>query len=343
VYNLDGSYNKIESAKDYLDLKPSSGTLEKGATYYIPVVCKNSKLNTLTVTYYFGENQTNGVSLATDSKTDTKLELGKIYDLGTPVISTDPELTLNKNSVSGISAEAANDLTIAEAYTLNNCSDSDVTVTYDETVVTAASISGGTVTYSVSANTGSARDGWIGLALAGGDVQKITVSQLASGATEDYIWNFSTTEWQAALVAQANDGCRETNDNSNTTFDVSYDGLSYYSGSGNGKWSQSGYIMPNGSGYYKENDKRRYWSFTTTNGGYVYVTLSGTGTTSKDATVYVVQSAKSQADFTSEKISATSSETKRVEIAITAGTQYLYLSTGMQVKIIEFHQNQLTD
>lgn len=56
---------------------------------------------------------------------------------------------------------------------------SDVTVTKDGVVVTAASLSGSTLTYTVSANSGDAREGWIKLAADGAECT-ITVSQLSS-------------------------------------------------------------------------------------------------------------------------------------------------------------------
>ncbi len=56
---------------------------------------------------------------------------------------------------------------------------SDVTVTKDGTVVTAASLSGNTLTYTVSANTGDAREGWIKLAADGAECT-IKVSQVSS-------------------------------------------------------------------------------------------------------------------------------------------------------------------
>ncbi len=56
---------------------------------------------------------------------------------------------------------------------------SGVTVTKDGVVVTAASLSGSTLTYTVSENTGDAREGWIKLAADGAECT-ITVSQLTS-------------------------------------------------------------------------------------------------------------------------------------------------------------------
>ena len=93
-----------------------------------------------------------------------------------------------------------------------------------------------------------------------------------------YTWDFSTTEWQAALADQASGACAETNGNTYVAnWNVSLNGLTYTSGSKNGKWSTAGYIQPNGGGSASE----RVFSFTAPADGVLKVTASGTG---KDGT-----------------------------------------------------------
>ena len=94
-----------------------------------------------------------------------------------------------------------------------------------------------------------------------------------SGAIS-YTWDFSTAEWQAALAEQAPAACLDDNGNTNVTgWSVSYDGLTYTSGSKNGKWGKAGYIQPNGSGSVSE----RVFSFTAPADGFLKVTVSNTG------------------------------------------------------------------
>ena len=89
-----------------------------------------------------------------------------------------------------------------------------------------------------------------------------------------YTWDFSTAEWQAALAEQAPAACLDDNGNTNVTgWSVSYDGLTYTSGSKNGKWGKAGYIQPNGSGSVSE----RVFSFTAPADGFLKVTVSNTG------------------------------------------------------------------
>ena len=89
-----------------------------------------------------------------------------------------------------------------------------------------------------------------------------------------YTWDFSTAEWQAALAEQAAAACLDDNGNTNVAnWSVSYDGLTYTSGSKNGKWGKAGYIQPNGAGSVSE----RVFSFTAPADGFLKVTVSNTG------------------------------------------------------------------
>ena len=69
-------------------------------------------------------------------------------------------------------------------YSLTNATDSDLDVVVDGTVVTAASVSGGALTYTVSENTGAARDGSVSLTADGGNTVVITIHQRAGSVTK---------------------------------------------------------------------------------------------------------------------------------------------------------------
>ena len=268
-YNEDGSYNNIEGAKDDVVLAPASGTLEMGATYFIPVLCKNSTLKVLTLKAY--NHNGKSTSFSTEKKSTVKLELGKVYDLGCPDVSVDPVVNVLTSSVTGIPATEATGLTLAGAYSVRNGSDSDVTVTCDGTVITAATIAGGTVTYSISANTGSARDGWIGLQTAGKAVSKITMSQLAAGASEHFVWDFSSDKWQAEFAKYGNVNSDITN------WNLTYDHLTIVS-SAKSKYNTT-FFQWGGKGSTSD----RYATFTASGPGTLAVTASNTGS-SEDLT-----------------------------------------------------------
>jgi hypothetical protein len=72
-----------------------------------------------------------------------------------------------------------------------------VTITCDGTVVTAASknATAGTINYTVSANTGAARDGWIKVKYGNEDPHQITVSQLAGATARVFTYVFNNKSW----------------------------------------------------------------------------------------------------------------------------------------------------
>lgn len=90
-----GATSSIESAtgRTKATIKSESGPLEKDAVYYIPVTVKNnSSIKTLTVTYFYDEDLTASASLETAAKKETILSEGKVYNLGCPPISNDPQI-----------------------------------------------------------------------------------------------------------------------------------------------------------------------------------------------------------------------------------------------------------
>lgn len=108
------------------------------------------------------------------------------------VKSMGASLSLLKSSVSGVAYAGASGNTITEAYSLLAGDDSDIVVTYDGTVVTAASISGGTVTYTTSTNPSCSRTGWIGLEDGSAVVKKIFVNQNYNSTTVTaYTWDIT--------------------------------------------------------------------------------------------------------------------------------------------------------
>jgi hypothetical protein len=320
-YNEDGSYNNVEGAKPDVVLAPASGTLEKGATYYIPVLCKNSTLKVLTLTAY--NHNGKSTSFSTEKKSTVKLELGKVYDLGCPDISVEPVVTVLTASVTGVSADAATGLTLADAYSVRNGTDANVTVTFDGTVITAASINGGTVTYSISANTGSARDGWIGLNTEGGAVKKITISQLAAGATEHYVWDFSSAEWQAEFAKYGNANTLITN------WNLTYDGLTIVSAA-KSKYEAT-YFQWGGKGSIED----RYMTFTASGAGTLKVTASNTGSSADNERKVAVVVGSSDEVSQAGGSAATSPTVCTFEIA--AGTVKIYATkNALRFYKIEF-------
>ncbi len=330
VYNIDGSYNNIESAKADVVLAPASGMLEKDATYYIPVLCKNSTLKVLSLKAYHH----NGVvtELSTEKKASVKLALGSVYDLGAPYISTAPKLILNTTSVNGVPSDAANNLKIENAYTVLNGDDSNIySVTYDGIVVTSVSIDNGTITYGVSANTGTKREGWIGLSLSEGAEQRISIEQLAAGASENYVWDFSSAEWQAEFAKMGEENKDITN------WNLTYDGLTIFS-TAKSKYRTT-FFQWGGKGSTSD----RYMKFTTSSAGTVSVYASFTGssapTSNPDRHVSLVDSTGKQQDADTPTATA-NDDPEKFDFKIAAGEVKVFCSeNALRFYKIEFHSN----
>lgn len=116
-------------------------------------------------------------------------------------------ITRLKASINDVPAAGVNNVTETGVYSLSNATDGDLTVTPDGTYVTAASASGGNITYSVAENTsGSARSGSIIIAVAGGNSIQIDVNQLSGSVDYSSVYTsnvtLSTTGGTSASAAQ---------------------------------------------------------------------------------------------------------------------------------------------
>ena len=96
----------------------------------------------------------------------------------------DPTIAMAKTSISGVEAAGVNNASEGGVYTFKGgATDADVTVTCDGEIVTSASKNNGSLTYTVAANTGTAREGWIKVQYASESAHTVTVSQNAATYT----------------------------------------------------------------------------------------------------------------------------------------------------------------
>lgn len=96
----------------------------------------------------------------------------------------DPTIAMAKTSISGVAAAGVNNASESGVYTFKGgATDADVTVTCDGEIVTSASKNNGSLTYTVAANTGTAREGWIKVQYASESAHTVTVSQNAATYT----------------------------------------------------------------------------------------------------------------------------------------------------------------
>ena len=135
---------------------------------------------------------------------------------------------------------------------------------------------------------------------------------------EGMIWDFSTTEWQNALQAAA-PGAKDSNQSG---WSVSLNGLTYTSGSKNGKWSTD-YIQPNGAGSTTE----RVFTFVAPEDGTLIVTAS---TPTKDAVrnVCVTGCASQQVPTDGSK--------GQLSFSVKKGTVNVYPDAGIRFFVLEY-------
>ena len=141
---------------------------------------------------------------------------GYLYSLnGVTEAATVPVITAG--NISEVPAEGVTNATVGanDGFSISNLDNSwTVSATPDGTVVTAASWANDALTYSVSANTGAARQGKITLKVTKGDTEiskEITVSQLA-GNTTPVTGGTTVTMDQTQLAAAAAGGATVTMD-----------------------------------------------------------------------------------------------------------------------------------
>ena len=142
----------------------------------------------------------------------------------------------------------------------------------------------------------------------------------AAGAPVTLTWDFSTAEWQAAFEAAA-PGAKGTNQ---ADWTVSLDGLTYTSGTGNGKWDANGFIQPNGGG----STTSRVFSFTAPAGGTLKITAQSANS-SETRDIVVLDS--NGVEQTSGVLTQT-----ELEFDVAAGEVYIYPKGGIRFYKFEF-------
>lgn len=105
-----------------------------------------------------------------------------------------PTINMLKTTINSVAAAGVAGASETGVYEfLNGATDASVTVTCDGTVVTAASKNNGAVTYTVAANVGAARSGWIKVKYGSEDAHTVTVNQLAGSVSKSYTFTIDAS------------------------------------------------------------------------------------------------------------------------------------------------------
>lgn len=316
VYTSDGSFDSANSGTKEIT---ATGSFVKGSSYYLLAPARGTNFGTITVKYTIG-----GTTQEFSGSVNKSIVNGEIFDLGSPWAERTPELTVLKSSIINVPAAGGTGLTAENAYSLTYCNDSDITVTTDGSVVTAASISSGTITYSVAENASTdPKVGYIYLKLGSNDAETITVNQLGVGsaaAKESHEWNFANfTDARMEEITGLEADAKAT---AGQTWDFG-DGLSMVTNSSS-KWNNQtigevNYKWVATGGKYGSSQK--YFKFTTEHAGTVTVLYASGGSANRALTLNVNGTETTDTD----NVSTGTSDLKTVTLsASTAGTLMLY-------------------
>lgn len=318
----------------------SETAFQPGVDYFIPIIPKASSNGIVKITF-----KTTSESRTIETPSDenntfykAKMTPGFIYNLGCPPVSFSPEVvaddvTIEKDDTSGdIDYQIINpavDGTISVA----------VNDSYDNTItglVLSDAVSGKIHFTCDANNTSDIRYANVIITYSYGDTEITTDALIIQkGGSIDYVWDFSSEEWQDALKGSAPNACAEENGNANVSnWSVSYNMLTYTSGSSNGKWSTNGYIQPNGAG----SANARVFSFTAPFEGTVSVKVSNTS--DSEATDRYVTVSVNGGTPQSIVGGAPSSSPVEVEFTVSNGEIKIYpTGKGLRFYKIEFHSN----
>ena len=243
-----GGYVQIGSAQSDMTLTPAEGDLVNGATYYIPVLCKASNLGSLSIKYSFSDGTTDQ-TITTAKMNGDRLALGKVYDLGAPVISILPEITadditLNADATSGtITFSVGNPVSggvmtaalaaASDWLTVGTVSNGSVALTSTVNTGTAARTATVTLTYTYNTSETVTKD--------------VTVSQKAPGVSESHEYVFYVNSSGSPVQTKDGETCSYfTYSNSYQNFSSSdYNITSWTIGS----YTSSRALKINSSGY----------------------------------------------------------------------------------------------
>ncbi len=175
-YTGSGYLYAVSSSNNYLRTRTPLGdnnaewTISLNGSFEATITAQGSNSHNLL--------KNNGNLFSCYASGQTAVKIYKWYD--------DPsakKIIATKSSISNVVSSGVENATLTDAYTLKNATDGDLTVTTDNSIVTSASVSSGTVTYTVATNTGATREGWINIAVDEGNDITISVSQLAAQYT----------------------------------------------------------------------------------------------------------------------------------------------------------------
>ena len=123
AYNLEtGALSSLGNSSKNITASTDSAPFVKGQTYYLAAIPRSGySISTTTVSYTI-EGESSSLTVSTDHFSGKNVEIGKIFDLGSPAKPTSPKITYTLPAKLAYDAEAG-----SFAYSVVNAADQNVT------------------------------------------------------------------------------------------------------------------------------------------------------------------------------------------------------------------------
>lgn len=329
TYNADtGAIAGVSNSSK--NVTSATGTFTQGQSYYFAAIPRGGS-------YHIGEvivTFTGGATVRTNHFSGKDIEVGKVFDLGTPQVITDPIISASDVNLSSSATNGAITFSVTNSVP-GGVMSAAIKTASPSGWLTLGDLTASTVPLTCSANTtGSAKTATVTLTYTYNSTETVTkdvtVTQLS---TISKTWDFSDSAWDSQFSAASS--ARGSNQSS---WSVTYDGLTYTSGTKNGKWdwlstepNANRYIQPNGSGSATE----RVFSFTASVAGTLTVYVANP---SDPGTGRVVQVKVGTASaVSSTEVVYPDIQTKEFEIE--AGEVKIYPNAGLRFFKFTFESN----
>lgn len=325
-----GVTNAINSASSDMVLAPVSGNLTQGATYYIPVLYKNSNTGSLTLEYTFSNGSTS--SKVSTSLNKVKLEAGKIYNLGTPSIVPAPRVSASNQDIDGDSTSGSLSFTVLNP-TGDGVMTAEVTDSSPADWLTLGAVDVSSVAYTCPANTtGSPKTATVKFTYTYDTdktaIKEITVTNTVPGVVS-YNWDFSSASWTTKITAEFT--AKDTNQ---SDIDFSFDDLRVTGGGNSMKYNYSGevyWIQTGGAG----GASSRRFEYTAPKAGTITVYFSNTGNGNSSRYIKV----KDTSEEHSGSVTTTNTDQVSESFSVSAGLVQIYPTNGMRFYKITFESD----
>lgn len=324
TYSADnGTLTSVDNSNK--NVTSVSGTFTQGATYYFAAIPRSGyTIGNTSVTFTGG-----GGSISTSHFSGKVLEVGKVFDLGTPQVITDPIISAENVNLNSSATNGAITFSVTNPVA-GGVMSAAIKTASPSGWLTLGDLTATTVPLTCSANdTGSPKTATVTLTYTYNSTETvtkdITVTHLS---TISKVWDFSTSAWVSQITSHFT-----TKDTNQNDINFSYDELTVNGGGSSMKYNNSGdnyWIQTGGAG----SSSSRRFEYTAPTAGTLTVYFSNTGNNAA-RTVKVKDSSTEHAGA----VETTNTTQVSEAFTVAAGLVQIYPTNGMRFYKITFESN----